>query len=263
MSEQTNPLLQRIRLPGETFPLPSGGLFYGDGILDPSVTNAEIHVHPMTALDEIVMKTPDLLFSGKAVDQVFARCIPHVLKPSELLAKDVDFLLTCLRKISYGDEMQVDYKHSCPNAKTHTYAVSVSDFIRNAKRIDPTSITKDFSVDFPNGQKAKIQPIKFSEFVNLMQSMNTEREDEMTPEKLRDAMIDTIADIVVSVDEVTDRRMIREWLMELSPQYLTLINNKLNESSDWGPDFDVTVTCKDCGEQITFTAPLNPLSFFT
>ena len=56
-----NPLLERIKLPGDSFALPSGGLFYGEGVLDPSVSNAEIHVHPMTTLDEITMKSPDLL----------------------------------------------------------------------------------------------------------------------------------------------------------------------------------------------------------
>ena len=39
-----NPLLQKIRLPGRIFQLPSRGLFYKNGELDESVKNGEIHV---------------------------------------------------------------------------------------------------------------------------------------------------------------------------------------------------------------------------
>lgn len=42
-----NPLLSRIQMPGETFALPSGGVFYTHGELDDSVVNAEVRVHPI------------------------------------------------------------------------------------------------------------------------------------------------------------------------------------------------------------------------
>ena len=268
MSEQQenpatiNPLLQRIQLPGETFTLPSGGLFYSPGVLDPSVKNAEIHVHPMTTIDEIVMKTPDMLFSGKAVEEVFARCIPQIREPLNLLAKDVDFLLTCLRKISYGEQIQIEYQHTCENAKTHTYTIDITQFIRNAKRIDPSNIGNNFSVTLPNGQVVKIQPMKFSEFVSIMQTMNS-TDETMTPEKIRDELIDTAADVIIAVDEITDHTFIREWLGKIPPKYTRLLDKQINESSDWGPDFDTIITCKDCKKKVKVESPLNPLSFFT
>jgi len=118
-----NPLLQRIQMPGETFRLPSGGLFYEKGILSEKVVDGEIHVFPMTGIDEITLKTPDLLFSGNAVKQVFSRCIPDVLQPGKLLAKDVDFLIICLRKVSFGSEMDLTYTHFREKAKEHNYRV--------------------------------------------------------------------------------------------------------------------------------------------
>jgi len=90
---EINPLLTRVEMPGSTFQLPSRGLFYDNGELRDDVEMGEVHVHPMSAFDEILMKTPDALFSGEAVHKVFLRCIPQVLQPVELLAKDVDFLL--------------------------------------------------------------------------------------------------------------------------------------------------------------------------
>ena len=171
-TQTINPLLSRVQMPGETFTLPSGGLFYVDGILDPSVENAEVHVHPMTAIDEIVMKTPDLLFSGKAAQQVFARCIPQVLDIKRLLSKDVDFLLACLRKVSYGEEMEVEYKHDCENAEMHSYMVNITKFMQKTKKIDPTTVAKKFTLDLPNGQKVKMKPVTFGQYIHLMQILN-------------------------------------------------------------------------------------------
>ena len=82
-----NPLLSKVRMPGETYRLPSNDLFYHNDELDPSVRDGEVHVYPMTAVDEIIMKSPDMLFSGKAVEEVFLRCVPQIKKPMELLGK--------------------------------------------------------------------------------------------------------------------------------------------------------------------------------
>ena len=85
MSEE-NALLNKIKLPGKRFRLPSLGLFYNDGELDDSVENGEIEVFSMTALDEISLRSPEFLFSGEAIERVFKRCIPEVKKALRLLA---------------------------------------------------------------------------------------------------------------------------------------------------------------------------------
>ena len=96
-----NPLLDRLnRMPGETIRLPSLGQFYEHGELEEGVVNGEIVLNPMTMTDEIMMKSPDMLFQGTAIERVFQRCSPQIKKPLDLLSSDVDFILTHLRKIS-------------------------------------------------------------------------------------------------------------------------------------------------------------------
>lgn len=108
-----NPLLRRFsHMPPETFRLPSGGVFYTDGELDPEVVNGEVIVHPMTAIDEITIKSPDMMYQGSAIEKVFRRCIPQILKPKKLLAKDVDYLLVCLRIVTYGKTLNLTWE--CP-----------------------------------------------------------------------------------------------------------------------------------------------------
>lgn len=258
---QANPLLQRIQMPGETFALPSGGLFYHDDEFDPSVENAEVHVHPMTTIDEIALKTPDMLFSGEAVRQVFRRCIPQITNVDKLLAKDVDFLLTCLRKVSFGDEMRVQYKHNCENAKEHTYTINIGTFIRESRKIDPTTVEHSFNVDMPNGQKVHLQPIRFKEFIHIMQTFNDDKNSAI--EDLNNNVIDSIMSVIERVDEVADKNMIREWVAQIPPSFINLINDHVDKTVEWGPSFEYQVHCQDCGEAVSIEAPMNPLAFFT
>lgn len=112
MTERNNPLLDKIKLPGRKFRLPSRGLFYTGGEIDENTVDGEVEVFSMTAIDEINLRTPDLLFSGEAIERVFTRCIPQIHKPLDLIGKDVDFLLSCLRVVSYGNEIEIN--HQCP-----------------------------------------------------------------------------------------------------------------------------------------------------
>ena len=68
MSE--NPLLSKLNMPGATFKLPSCGLFYTSGEITPDVVDGEVHVQPMTGYDELLLKSPDMLFSGQGVNKV-------------------------------------------------------------------------------------------------------------------------------------------------------------------------------------------------
>lgn len=258
---ETNPLLARARLPGETFTLPSGGLFYDNTVLDSSAIDAEVHVHPMTTLDEITMKSPDMLFSGNAVKAVFKRCIPQVLNPGALLSKDVDFLLACLRKVSYGEDLQIEYKHDCENAADHSYMVDVSRFVKTAKRIDPTLVEQEYSVAFDNGQVAKFQPVTFANYIEIMKALSSSSEDD-DPEIIRDAMVRSLSSIITQVDEITDNSNIAEWLKIIPPRFVTQINEKVDAVSTWGANFTAEIKCLDCGKNIIADVPLNPLSFF-
>lgn len=254
-----NPLLARIRIPGETFRLPSGGLFYEPGVLSDKVIDGEIYVSPMTAIDEIALKTPDLLFSGQAIPQVFGRCIPDVLKAGKMLAKDVDFLLIALRKVSFGPQMELTYTHTCEKAKEHSYIVNVDEFLKKSKRIDPNTVSKNFHLTLSNGQIVHVEPISFESYVALMQAS----EADVEPAKLAQRLVFSVSQIIKSVDSVTDNAQIQEWLAHIPPMLMKQVTDSIEKTTEWGPDFMTTMKCKDCGLEAQVQAPLNPLAFFT
>jgi len=254
-----NPLLSRVELPGSTFQLPSRGIFYNNGELREDVQDGEVHIHPMSAYDEILMKTPDALFSGEAVHKVFLRCIPQVVKPTELLSKDVDFLLVCLRQVTYGDEMEIRYMHNCKDAKNHPYTVNIPHFLQKSKKIDPTTVGNTYTTKLPNGQKVKLHPSKFKDVIKMYQDSNPEG---LTPEKELEMTVFVIKSIIHSVDNIEDGNMIDEWIRKIPATWITTLSNTIEKASDFGPNFTFKTKCKDCGADIEIQSPINPISFF-
>lgn len=258
--KRPNPLLSRLQIPGETFPLPSRGLFYHDGELADEVVNGEVHVYPMTAHDEIIFKTPDMLLSGKAIDEVFAKCIPQVLKPRQLLSKDVDFLITCLRIMTHGPDITLTFTHNCSEAKQHTYKSSLSDILRKSKPIDPTTLAEKFTVTMDNGQIVKLKPTTYETIMLLNQKLTT---DEYSVELMRDKIMAILVDMIEFVDDISDKELIAEWVNAVPAGWVRFLSNAIDQVSDWGVDFKTSATCKDCGSQIEMPFSPNPVSFFS
>lgn len=255
-----NPLLARVSLPGSTFQLPSRGLFYHNSELSSDVQMGEVHIHAMSAYDEILMKTPDALFSGKAVDIVFKRCIPQILKPTELLAKDVDFLLVCLRQITYGEELEVSYDHGCEKSKAHSYVINTNFFIDNSKKIDPTTIGSAYTTTLDNGQIIKLKPTTFKNLIEMYQDVDPNKI--RSPEEELEISILVIRGVIESVDEITDDVMIKDWIRQIPAGWIKAITDVVERTSDFGPEFRFTTKCKDCDEEIVIESPINPVSFF-
>lgn len=263
MPPQSNPLLDKVRLPGETFTLPSRGLFYNNGELDDSVNNGEIYMFPMVTLDEIAFKTPDKLYSGTAITEVITRCVPSVKKPLELLTKDIDFILVCLRRLSYGDTISITSTHTCEGAKEHDYDVSMTQFVNNNKPLDPTVVGEKFTMTMENGQVVKLSPPRFKDVLKFYQiaASNNDDADKLNDE-LNTSLFESIAGLIESVDGTTNKQHITEWAQAVPVMYVRRINEKIDELSDWGPTFDTELKCKDCGKAFTVNTPINPLAFF-
>jgi hypothetical protein len=259
MEAQTNPLMAKIKLPGRTFQLPSRAALYKNGEL--SSQEGEVHVHPLSALAEINLKNPDLLFNGKAIESVFAECIPEIKKPTELYGRDIDAIMYFLRLVTYGPEFVVNVKHTCEGAKEHSYTVNIETMVQQMKQLDPTVAEEQFTATMPNGQVVRVHPVKFDHMIRLFQ-MNLGK-TEYTSEDTKKNLVFNLTSVIDSVDGITDKGQIEEWIKALSTPYHNRITEAIERTNEWGPAQSTTLKCRDCGEQMPIELPLNPISFFT
>jgi hypothetical protein len=259
MEAQTNPLMAKIKLPGRTFQLPSRAALYKNGEL--SSQEGEVHVHPLSALAEINLKNPDLLFNGKAIESVFAECIPEIKKPTELYGRDIDAIMYFLRLVTYGPEFVVNVKHTCEGAKEHSYTVNIETMVQQMKQLDPTVAEEQFTATMPNGQVVRVHPVKFDHMIKLFQ-MNLGK-TEYTSEDTKKNLVFNLTSVIDSVDGITDKGQIEEWIKALSTPYHNRITEAIERTNEWGPAQSTTLKCRDCGETMPIELPLNPISFFT
>jgi hypothetical protein len=262
MSDNANPLLAGLKLPGRIFQLPSKGIFYKNEELDlGSAAQGEIHVRPMSAMDEIDMKNPDQLFSGAAISAVLKQCVDGVQKPTELLAKDVDAIMLFLRAVTYGPAYEFIARHNCEGGKEHSYVADIDQMIGNMKMIDPTLVDSTFTAALPNGQVVKLHPNRYQDVLNLIKANENKKEISADDQKKNLKMM--LAGVITSVDGVTDPEKILEWIQRVPSPLVNRIGEKIEKVNEWGPDLKWTCKCRDCGEDFEVEIPINPVSFFT
>jgi hypothetical protein len=256
--KDANPLLAKIKLPGRTFQLPSRGALYRNGEL--AGQDGEVHVHPMSALSEISLKNPDLLFNGKALHEVFGECIPEVRKPTELYGRDIDALMYFLRLVTYGPDFEIRVTHDCDGAREHSYVVDIERLVQELRFLDPTVAAESFGCELPNGQTVRVHPVKFEHMVKLFQ-MNAGKQ-EFTTDDIKKNLVFNLVNLIESVDGVTDKDFVAEWVSRITTPYQNKIAEAIERTNEWGPKHSVTLKCKDCGGDVPVELPINPSDFF-
>lgn len=121
-----NPLRAHFRQPAIYLKLPSNGQFWKHGLnLAPG---HELPIYPMTARDEILLKTPDALLNGQGVVDVVQSCCPNITDAWQMPSVDVDSILISIRIASYGQYMPVDTK--CPHCGTeNSFDVDLNSYL--------------------------------------------------------------------------------------------------------------------------------------
>ena len=264
----SNPLLSKLKLPGRLFQLPSKGIFYKSGVLADSVKDAEIEVFPLSALAEMKLRSPDLLFSGKALRDICEECIPGILKPEQLISKDVDALFCFLRIVTYGSEMRIKSYHDCVQAKSHDYVVNVENIVSEPNNKCLEFVESIYKTTLSNGQEVKLRPVIFQDMIDMNQyqiqidkSLN---ESGFVNENLvQAAAIRDLLSVITEVEGISDHELINEWARRLPRKYVSEIMDYVAKIDQWGFNLTVQLKCKDCDQTYVHNLELDPINFFT
>lgn len=277
-STQHNPLQQYFRQVKIYIRLPSGTAYYAPS--DVEFTDmGEVGIMAMTGQDEINLKNPDALLNGEALVSVIRSCVPAVKNPRILLTNDVDALITAIRHVTYGDNL--DTTMNCPKCgEENTFKMDLGHALAHMKSLEP-----DYVINLESGLSIFLKPYSFPEIIKALhgQFEQTKLARSLESDELSDAQRSEIFStafttmsvityeltckaIVKIVDEsrginVTEPRFIGEFIKNTDRDVADKIQVMLNEINRIGIKREFTATCENCGHVWENELDFNPVNF--
>lgn len=277
MTQTTNPLAKHFRQPAIYMKLPSDGRFWPEGSLELPVTG-EIPVYPMTARDEITIRTPDALLNGQGVVDVIHSCCPNIKDAWKMPSIDVDSVLLHIRIASYGSNM--DFDTVCPSCSEEaSFALDIGTL---ASQIIVADYDTPLVID---GLTIKVKPQPYFEVnrVNQItfteqQIMRTIRDDSLSDEaksqksnEYLDKLINLNVEVCVNSTDsittedgtvVTDFKFIKEFYTMTDYKVMRTIQDKLKAIAEASALKPVGTTCSACSTKYEVPLEFDYSNFF-
>lgn len=272
-----NPLSKYFRQPAIYARLPSKGQFWPQESIDLPMTG-ELPVYPMTARDEITLRTPDALMNGTGVVDVIQSCCPSIKNAWSMPSVDVDAILIAIRIASYGDSMDVESR--CPHCNgDNTHAMDLQSCLNSIKCPDYTTPVLADSL------KIKLRPVAYFG-VNKENSINFEEQKILQAlekadldETVRAAQIlasmnnlvelnlDTVAASTEYIEteeglKVQDEKHIRDFYANAPGTLVKAVQVRLSEINQSGGVAPQSVTCVECQKPYSMPLMFDYAAFF-
>jgi len=272
---QDNPLAKYYRQPKIYLELPSSGQYYPPGTIegDPS----KLPVFGMSAMDEIMFKTPDALFNGDATVEVIKSCIPGLKQPWFMPQLDVDACLLAIRIATYGQTIET--KFVCENcgeenkidldmSKSLDYFVSLeyeTSIITGPLLVTLRPLTykemTEFNIKSFELRRKLYQTSELDiteEEKNKQLNQVFKQIGELTAEGYRRC----IASVEVEDAVVSDQAQINDWLKNCDKEFFDTITEHLEAQSNKWKLQPQEANCANCDTKNTVTLGLDNSNFF-
>ena len=219
------------KFPTEVVELPSKGYFYPK---DNPLASGKVEMKYMTAREEDILTSPNLLKQGTAVDKLLeALIVDKKVNLDDILIGDKNSIIVAARILGYGKQ----YEFTTLDENGEEVNVTVDLTTLNDKEIDFTDLTEgvnEFSFTLPNSERTIT--LKF-----LTHKDEKELESEATAlKKVSGSIVKTMTSrmkrIIASVDGNSEKQHINEFVdnellsvdsLELR-RYLNSINPDIN-----------------------------------
>jgi hypothetical protein len=272
-----NPLRAHFRQPAIYLKLPSQGQFWETGLDLPD--SGEIPVYPMTARDEILLKTPDALLNGQGVVDVIQSCCPNIINAWEMPSIDVDTVLVGIRIASYGNHMSIDTK--CPHCETeNNFEVDLNGYIDSItvpnynQKIEHDKIRiKIRPQNYASvNETSKIQYEQQRVLENITADGNEDLNKAAEYKKHIARLVDLNAKLLVDNTEyieitntgtvVSEPEYIKEFYFNCDADVCKELQNKITEVNREGAIKPQTGTCSNCNKTYDVALTFDYSSFF-
>jgi len=199
--------MAKTNFPTEDVNLPSKGYFYPK---DNPLASGKVEMKYMTAREEDILTSPNLLKQGTAIDKLLeALIVDKKIKIADLLIGDKNALIVAARILAYGK--QYDFTMFNEDGEETTATVDLTKL--DDKEIDTKELSEgvnEFSFKLPNSQR--------DVSLRLLTHLD-EKELEIESERLRkvssglvQTMTSRMKRIIVSVDGKSERAFINNFV---------------------------------------------------
>jgi hypothetical protein len=229
----------------QTVTLPSKGVLYPNGV-------SEILIDYMTASDENLLSTPELIRKGTVMDELLKRKIKSEgIKPSELLNGDKDKIILQLRASSYGQFY--DVKVTCPETGNE-FEESIDLLTLNEKElsVEPDEMM-EFDFVLPMSKKeVKFKLLSSGEFDRVLDA--AQKQKEAYKAQISETITLLLKAQIKEVDGNRDRNFINKFIERMRAGDSSAIR-KYIKSIEPGIDYEYELTSPYTGNK--FKATLN------
>lgn len=276
---QENPLIMYNRRPPTYVSLPSGGKHYS---VPPKLTvDGELAVYPLTAKQELLLKSPDSLLNGESMFQVLKHVAPDIQDPYQVPLCDLEAILIAMRLVSYGPTLDVDL--SCPRCKQNNVrTVNLQQFIA---KVQP--LADKYTVKLPNDLVVYLRPRNIKQ--NIQESLVTLEQERMvlsvsdetksveeraelynkSMAYLTEKSVQNLAGYIYKVEtpdgkSFDDHATIYEWVDQISIDEFKLIDAQVKKIDQAGIDTKIKVVCEneECKHEFEDRLQFDPSRFF-
>lgn len=284
-------LKKYYRKPSLFITLPSGGHFYDKTMFPENAFSSigEVGVLPMTTMNELMIKNPESLINGTAVEELIKDATTlGDINVRKLVRNDIDALLIGIKIATQGDIQELEL--SCPKCKHEQ--VFNRDLKILLSNINPHE--KEYVVNVDN-MYIYLRPSTFEDVMILeTQAFNEQKKirqiqkslAELTSQReidedeelkflasihniFADLTISTVAvytrciiKIEVDSEVVTDQQEIYEWLKQTDTKTFSTIRDKIASINSLGLDKHEELCCSECEHRWLHPLDTNPTDFF-
>jgi hypothetical protein len=241
-------------------------------------SSKDVPVFSMTGANEIMMRNPEALLNGKAIEDLIQSCIPSINDAGAMSIIDIEFLLIAIRIATYGEI----YKKSsvCPHCReTNSHELELGVYIDSYSRkkfIDKVDIEGlvFHLVPHPYRVSTQIQQLLFQAQRSIAQlSTNTDITEEQRS-SLEESINNTLEEInkqniidqvlkIETPDGFEDQRdVIKDFILNQDRMfYKRLRDVTVENTKEWDlPKLDLV--CGGCGKDYTDFFTMDDSNFF-
>jgi len=277
-----NPLKRYFRQPSTYLRLPTLGRWYNKNDVQTN-EEGELPVYGLSAIDDIMLNTPDAMLNGKALENVIKNCVPDVKDVKKLLTPDMEAIFVGIKMGTTGGKFDIDRK--CPHCgHENTFEIICSHVLDTMSYVEDSDTVVAFDADL----EVHIKPYSFEmRHMFIQRQFEEERAlklideqnknmDELTKAKIIAESIEKMTRITFelvsrSIENirlikqnitVTDPAQLNEWLVNITKNQADKVIEAVNKLNEVGVNKKTQAVCQKCGKDWEETMSFDPISFF-